>query len=300
MNTPRRPRVAILTCAAFPALYDEERALLPALQARGVDATAVVWSDASVDLASFDFVVFRSVWDYFERLSEFRGFLSRLASSGAPVLNPVAMVQWNLDKVYLLELAARGVRIVPTLLFKGAEKRNLGLILDDVGWSRAVIKPAVSGGAYKTWVVDRDSAAARDEDANEVASTVGLLVQPYLPQIKTEGEQSLIFFDNVFSHAVVKTPTADDFRVQFQFGGTFSRIEPSAEVLETAKRVLSALPEAPIYARVDGVVVDGLFHLMEVELIEPYLYFPVAPEAAERCADVIARHAMARPLTGRA
>jgi glutathione synthase/RimK-type ligase-like ATP-grasp enzyme len=173
-------------------------------------------------------------------------------------------------------------------------KVDLARVLEEQGWSRAVIKPAVSGNAYRTHVVTRDSAAQHAEVVAALASGVGLLVQPYLPEIEREGELSLVYFDGAFSHAVVKTPASNDFRVQFEFGGQFRRVEPTPSMLRSAQRVLSALPEAPVYARVDGVVLDGELHLMEVELIEPYLYLREAPEQAAAFVSAVAQRAQLR------
>ena len=40
-------------------------------------------------------------------------------------------------------------------------------------------------------------------------------------------------------------------------------------------------------ARVDLVPIEGELHLMELELIEPELFFEAAPHAADRFADLL-------------
>ncbi len=286
------PRVAILTSEQFPALYAEEQALPSLLAARGVDAEVVVWSDPQADLAKFDIAVFRSIWDYFERMGEFLPWLERVAAGATPFANATSLVRWNLDKAYLLELAARGVDVVATRHFKDGDALRLGDVMDNAGWSRVVMKPAISGGAYRTHLVDRADAARFDDELNALRTAGGVLVQPYLDEVARGGEHSLIYLDGVFSHAVVKLPKANDFRVQLTHGGTFVRSTPTPEMLTSAEAVLAALPEAPLYARVDGLVLaDGKLHLMEVELIEPYLYFEAAPEAVHAYVAAIARAA---------
>ncbi len=286
-----RPRVAILTCGLYPTLFLEEQALLPAFAQGGIDAQAVVWSEGVRALAGFDLVVFRSTWDYFERADEFAAWLAELADSGMPVINPLSLIRWNLDKAYLVELAERGVLTVPTRHFKGGAELRVLDVMEEMGWSRAVIKPAVSGGAYRTYLVDRESAASHDPEANALRAGSGLLMQPYLEEIERDGEWSFVFFEGVFSHAVIKRPVAREFRVQLQFGGSVTPVSPSAKLLASAEAVLAALPEKPLYARVDGVVHGGELHLMEVELVEPYLYLQYAAGAAERYVDVIVRAA---------
>ncbi len=262
-----RPRIAILTYAALPDLFLEEQASTPALAAAGVD--------------------------YFERIAELKAWLDRVEASGIPLVNSASLVRWNLDKVYLLELAARGVKIIPTLHFKGGPSQNLTELLEQAGWDRAVIKPAISGCAFRTYVVDRGTAAVHQAEAQALQASVGLLVQPFLPEIGRVGEHSLIFFNGVFSHAVLKKPVPNEFRVQIQFGGTASGISPTPKMIQSAERVLAALPEAPLYARVDGVVLGEELHLMEVELIEPYLYLDAAPGSAATYVATLARTAYA-------
>ena len=51
------------------------------------------------------------------------------------------------------------------------------------------------------------------------------------------------------------------------------RITAPADLIAQAAKALSSLPEVPLYARVDGIARDGAFVLMELELIEPNLFF---------------------------
>ncbi len=297
--------MALLTCRELPVLYREEQELPAALARAGVDAVPVVWSDGLAALEGFDLAVFRSTWDYFtsERAQEFADWMASLARTDLPVLNPLSLVKWNLDKAYLMELEQRGVRIVPTRHFKGGPDLSIGGLMDEMGWSRAVIKPTVSGGAYRTYLVDRETAAAHDAEANALRQGSGLLVQPYFSEIETEGEWSFVFFENTFSHALIKKPATGEFRVQPQYGGGVIPVAPSPRLLAAAQGVLDALPEPAHYARIDGVVRGGELYLMEVEVIEPYLYLASATGAAQRFVDGIVRAAhrfKASALTPRA
>jgi glutathione synthase/RimK-type ligase-like ATP-grasp enzyme len=120
-----------------------------------------------------------------------------------------------------------------------------------------------------------------------------VMVQPFLPEIQ-EGEWSLVFLGGEYSHAVVKRPADGDFRVQHDFGGTVERREPEGSLIEDARNVLRAAAKATktaigdiLYARVDGIVRDGGLLLMELEVIEPVLFFSHAPGAAARMAELI-------------
>ncbi|HEY2748354.1 MAG TPA: hypothetical protein VGL86_27210 [Polyangia bacterium] len=273
-------RVALLTSSAFPSLYGDEQGLPARFAAAGVTAEPVVWSDDRVVWSDYDAIVFRSTWDYFERIVEFRGWLHAIERHELPLYNSAALVRWNLDKCYLAELQTRGVRIVPTRFFDALTRVDLAAVVADAGWKQAILKPAVSGGAWRTHRFAAAEAAKLQPELDDLLKTTGALVQPFLDEIERVGEYSLLFFGGEFSHAVLKTPKGGDFRVQAQFGGTHRALTPPAEMRAAAERVLAALPVAPLYARIDGIERDGHFELMEVEVIEPYLYFPGAPDAA--------------------
>ncbi|HEU4700043.1 MAG TPA: hypothetical protein VFS40_12750 [Gemmatimonadales bacterium] len=284
------PHLAFATYAAVPALQPDDERLAAALARRGGGVTAAAWNDPAVTWDAFDAVVLRSTWDYYLDPAGFRAWLDAREAAGTPVLNPPPVVRWNLDKRYLRDLAGRGVAVVPTRWVEPGEPADLAALLAETGWDAVVVKPAVSAAAHETWRTARASAAADDARFRALAAGT-VLVQPYLPEIEREGEWSLLFFGGAFSHAVRKRPRAGDFRVQPQHGGVTTLETPPAALREAAERVLAAAGEATgcgaaalAYARVDGCVVDGAFRLMELEVIEPTLFFTQAPEAAERAA----------------
>src|SRR3546814_10368510 len=80
-----------------------------------------------------------------------------------------------------------------------------------------IVKPTVSGGAWKTRRLRRGDALDGTPDG-------GAMIQPYLPSIETEGETSLLFFGGRLSHVVNKRPVAGDFRIQVQFGGLYTAL----------------------------------------------------------------------------
>ena len=282
---PSRPfRIAVATSEAIATLNPDDHLLVEALAPLGVRAEACIWSSPSVDWSLHDAVLLRSTWDYFERYAEFCRWLDLLP---VPTINPLPTVRWNSDKRYLVELEALGVATVPTRLCRG------GLLPDALqafAGREVVVKPSVSGGAWHTLRGTVGSRAFADAVAG-LPRALEFMVQPYLPEVASSGEWSLLYFGGVFSHAVLKRPAAGDYRVQSQFGGSVEALDPPALLLDAGRRVLDAAVAAgygPLdYARVDGVVVDGRLLLMELELIEPYLFLGTHPPAAERLAAVL-------------
>ncbi|MEI8412996.1 MULTISPECIES: ATP-grasp domain-containing protein [unclassified Kribbella] len=277
-------RIALATSAAHPELHEHDFPLVDALRATGLDPVAEVWTDPSVDWSAYDAVLLRSVWDYHVRYGEFTEWLSLVDKAGVPVFNDSGLVRWNGDKRYLVELRERGVAIVPSQIAAGACLREVVAGLDG---QEIVIKPTVSASARHTvrGVAGSDELSRAMDDLPDTV----YLVQPFVSEIVTEGEWSLMFIDGEFTHAVVKRPAAGDYRVQMMFGGEATVTEPTPAVLERAQAALAEAGRAPLYARVDGVVVNGRFLLMELELIEPYLFLPEFPEANEKLAAAVAK-----------
>jgi glutathione synthase/RimK-type ligase-like ATP-grasp enzyme len=280
-------KLAVATCAAYPDLPEGERDLLDELRALGVDAAPAVWDAPEADWESFDGVILRSVWDYHLKAGAFRAWLARLEAAGVPLENPAAAVRANMTKTYLRALESSGIPVVPTAWIARGDARPLDAVLAERGWERAVVKPAVSASAYLTRRVARGEASSRAA-LEEVLAHSDAMVQPYLPEIESEGEWSFVFLGGAFSHAVLKTPARGDFRVQAEHGGATERREPPPELRARAEAAAAAGAKGLLYARVDGVRRGRELLLVELELIEPCLYLDAAPGAAARLARAIA------------
>ena len=274
------------TCAAIPNLTEDDQALIRPLAERGIEATAAVWSDPNVRWESADAVVIRSCWDYHLRLKEFLGWISGLERAGVGVWNPPPIVRWNADKIYLRDLERKGVPIVPTLWPEEGFSLRDGL--REMEWSKAVIKPRVSATAHRTQITTIEDADGAQPLCDDLLRGPGLMIQQFMESVLTHGEWSLIFFAGKYSHAVIKTPKAGDFRVQHDHGGSERSAAPPDFAVAAALQALSAVESVPLYARVDGVESNGRFLLMELELIEPALFLRLSAGAAERFAEAIA------------
>ncbi len=290
-------RIAFATYSRQPSITDDDRLVVRALAGHGVTVDGIAW-DGPAQWETYAAVLPRSTWDFHHRVPEFRRWLDALTVAGVPTLNPSRLLQWNLTKHYLRSLESRGVGIVPTLWATGDDDPPpLAEMVARGGWHGAVVvKPAASASAHGTWV-----ALGRDHDADErrfraslSASAYGLMLQPFLPEVQAEGEWSLIFLGGRFSHAVIKRPAAGDFRVQAEHGGSSVAARPAVHVVDAAERALHAAagcnqlaPAEVLYARVDGVVHEGRFLVMELEVVEPFLFIASAPEAAARMAQLI-------------
>lgn len=279
--------MALVTCAHIPDLTPDDRLLAAALRERGAEPAPVVWDAAGTDWDAFDHVVLRSVWDYHLRLPEFAAWLDAHAAAGRPLINPAGLVRWNLHKSYLDDLAAAGSPVIETARIVQGTPAGLARLLDERGWAQAVVKPAVSASAHRTFRVETDTAADLEAELAAILEAGDALVQPLAPEILATGEWSLVFLGGAFSHAVLKRGAPGEFRVQEEYGGQAETREPGPDLRAQAAHVLGQAPERTAYARVDGIERDGRFVLMELELIEPVLYLGRDPAAPGRLANAI-------------
>lgn len=267
-----KPRVLLLTEQQLPELIPDEQPLIAAFRAAGCDVRPAVWSDPVPDA---DLALIRTTWDYTSRLREFLSALETI-SKRMTLWNPIETVRWNIDKRYLLELAAAGIAMPATTVCTAGSGATLDQVMQELGSRDLVVKPLVGAGGRDTW----RAAPGCDAEWSAALAARDLLVQRYLPEVTGAGEWSLMFINGTFTHATLKRPAEGEFRVQEDHGGTWTTAVPSASAIRAAEQVLGAVPYDWRYARVDGVMVDGAFLLMEVELIEPQLFFPAAPIAA--------------------
>ncbi|HEX8381715.1 MAG TPA: hypothetical protein VF619_14330 [Allosphingosinicella sp.] len=247
------------------------------LREAGLAVEARDWANAS-DLASFDLVLPLLVWGYPFAPAQWAEAVGRWEGEGVRLHNPASVLRWNSDKAYLGRLAERGAPVVPTLF---AERLTVGVLeaaAQAFETARLVAKPRISSTAWQTI---RWSPGASLEGGPEGAA----MVQPYLPEIERSGEVSMIFFGGAFSHAIAKRPQPGDFRVQPEFDGIIEAHRPAADEHGAAARILAAVEEPLLYARVDLVRgLDGAPQLIELELIEPDLYLGYEVDAGRRFA----------------
>ncbi len=283
------PSVAFATYREEPGITADDALAADALHRAGVTVTPVVWDGSAPDWSRFDAVVIRSVWDYFQQAEQFERWVRSFTSGGPPLWNPPETVLWNSNKRYLLDLAARGITVVPTEYLPSTANPDLAAILERCGWGEAVVKPAIAAGSYGAWRTALSSARVDQARLAAQLDTGDVLVQSYMPEIDGKGEWSLVFFGLEYSHAVLKQPRSGDFRVQEHLGGRTVPAEPDPDLIRQARAAVIAVDRPLLYARVDGVERDGQLILMELEIIEPSLFLALGPGAAERFGAAITR-----------
>lgn len=259
----------------------EYGALSRACAGAGIELVSQIW-DAAFDPSGYDGFMVGTVWDYPPKLAAFLATLDRLASH-APVFNPPALVRWNIEKTYLRDLADAGAPSIETLWAERADADTIKAAFERFGAQKIVVKPLVGGGAWRQALIARGEPLPAARDLPPAAC----LIQPFLPSVPEEGEYSFIFFGGVFSHALQKLPKAGDYRVQSLFGAREVVHQPRPGEIDLCRKVLKAAASITgeddlLYARVDMVRgLNGELAVMELEIIEPYLYPQQGPDMGD-------------------
>jgi hypothetical protein len=281
--------IFLLTCSTVPLLYEDDHILLEELRSLGLKAKPAVWDDTLVNWSNAGACIFRSVWDYHLRYTEFLDWLQG-ATEKTRFYNSPEMVIWNSHKSYLRQLEEKGIPIVETAWISGSEEIELSELLENRSWEEAIIKPAVSASAFKTQRVslrDRSSLISGQELVEELSRQGEVMVQPYLWELEMNGEKSLMFIAGKYTHAVIRKAALISGREE-SAQGEAATATPSE--LRFAQQVIDSLETVPLYARVD-LIADGARgnRLIELELIEPVLFFRHSRHAAQRMAEEILR-----------
>lgn len=256
--------------------------LVPALEALGNNVNVINWQ-TTTNFFEYDLLVIRSPWDYAQNYNQFYNWL-HLANSQVKVINPVPVIDENIDKRYLLKLAAAGIEIIPTQVLESMA----GLSDIELHDGKMVMKPVIGAGARGAFIIE-DGSNLEDLSQKHFSTTeMPLLVQPYLKEVDHPGEIAVVCCKGEIMHSIIKRPALSD----GGHGDFAANVDNSAELTEFIHQVMefeiagSRVSEL-VYSRVDVVSTSAGFKLMELELIEPFLFLPMNPDSTQVFASAI-------------
>ncbi|NCG20964.1 MAG: hypothetical protein GWP91_18295 [Rhodobacterales bacterium] len=283
--------IALVSQFELPDWEVDDRPLHAALEARGITWSQPPWNDPNVDWSSFDIALIRTTWDYAADREAFVAWAERIQRQTRLVHN-AEIILWNTDKHYLADLEANGVAIAPTVWLEQGNTLSIGAIMADRGWQRGFLKPIFGQSARETLRFDatEDGIQQAQAHVDRLCAHEGLMLQPYLPAVETEGEFSAIFYDGKLAQIVQKIPVTGDYRVMDDFGATDQPATLDDAGLNACQRALEGVPAHfdLLYARVDLLKdLDENWVLTELELVEPSLFFRHAPHTAEQLVEAL-------------
>lgn len=268
-------------------LHYDDRHLLRALLELEVSAEPVVWEDPHYDWSEVKLAVIRSVWDYAWRRAQFLSW-AKQAARETTLWNSLELIEWNTHKRYLCDLAERGVPVVPTVLLPAGSQADLSELVAARSWEAVVIKAAVAQSGRYVKLVTRDRLEEGQKHLALLLPHEDLLVQPFVSSVPLRGEWSLVYIEGSFTHAVHKAAPSGDFRVHDDYGGKVTEAPLQPDQVAVAENALAAVGVPVHYARVDLVAgPDGRWWVMELEVVEPELFFRFCRAAVARLAQSI-------------
>ena len=258
----------------------EDKLLQKELENKDLKVCKKDWADPEFDWTSTKYAIFRTTWDYFERFNEFFSWIQKTQHK-TTFINSSKIINWNIDKHYLKDLSEKGINITPTLFIEKDEKITLEQLFNKTKWKEAVIKPAISGAARHTYRININNYSNYQDIFQNLIKEEVMLFQEFMNNITLKGEISLIMIGGRYTHAVKKIARKGDFRVQDDHGGTVEKYNANQIEIKFAEKCIKECPFSPIYARVDIVYNNEQNpSLIELELIEPELWFRNNPESA--------------------
>jgi glutathione synthase/RimK-type ligase-like ATP-grasp enzyme len=253
---------------------NEDEMLLELFRSHNHDVELKVWDDESVDWTTYDIIIIKSTWDYFiEKIDTFYAWLDYIKTTNIPCLNHPDLIKWNADKHYLLDIEAAGLAIVPSIIIEKNGTFNSEFSFAKFNTDELIVKPTISGGAMNTLRLNKNNVDEHVDEINTWLKDQAYLVQPLKQEIITEGEWSFLYFNGTYSHHLLKVAKEGEFRIQHFFGGKIVTTNVDEKLIEISQKYIDQFAKDSLYARVDGVWSNGIFELMELELIEPYMFF---------------------------
>jgi hypothetical protein len=254
-----------------PEYVEEQLApMRAALLPYDIAVEPVFWQDDGTDWTQYCAIMPLLAWNYPQHVDMLQARFDEIAAVNGLLLNAPDVLRANMDKGYLADLCALGAPVPPTLSVDMCTAQTILSSFDHFGCDEIIVKPRIGAGAWRQARLKRGEPVP----AGDILPPAAALIQPFLPAVTHEGELSLLYFGGEFSHALIKKPQAGDYRTQGQYGAIETGISAPPDALIAAEQVLSKANGAPFtYARVDLVRgPDGAWLLMELELIEPWLY----------------------------
>lgn len=261
---------------------NEDDILLNFLQEKGLNIEKVIWNDIHINWEDYPLAILKSPWDYFDLINDFYIWLDLLETKKVKLLNPIDVVKWNSDKRYLKEIESANLKITPSIFINKQDSVTLKHFFEKFNTHKLIVKPCISGGAKNTFKVTMDQVEEINQKLNLLVQEEDFIIQPFLPEILENGEWSFIFFNGTYSHSLIKKAKSGDFRVQPAHGGSVHPQKPGDDLVAKAQQYVDLFAKNCLYARVDGTFVNGEFLLMELELIEPFLFLNTEPENYDR------------------
>ncbi len=285
MSYNSKKKCALLTIDDLSDFECYDQLLVEPMNELGWRMDFIPWDKKHINWGQYDIVIIRSTWDYQARLEKFLFVLKEIDNSSATLINPLDIVKWNIDKKYLIELKNKGIDIVPSIYQDNFFSESIFLAFDHFQCKQLIIKPTIGANADNIFLFNSDTYQYIEDELMKKFKSRSFIIQPFIKSICSTGEYSLIYFGRKHSHTILKKPKDGDFRSQEEHGGIISLVNNTPiDIKHIADKTISKIKKGFFYARIDVLYCTDKPVIMELELIEPSLYFNLDSSSSKRFA----------------
>lgn len=286
--------IAILSCDKWLGKVKEDVLLKIELNKVGARATIISWQNKNINFKDFDAIIIRSIWGYQDYINDFNDWLDLIKKNNIFIINDLDIICNNFDKQKQFNILDNSsIPHIKTFFLK--EKNITSTIKDEIlniktkyfNNKSIVIKPIISGSGNNTFILGDEKRQNTidfkniDKTFNKIISEKnnGLIIQPFIEEIDN-GEYSLIYINKNLSHAVLRFPSIFNKKE----GSKIIPISDLDKNLIDLGNKVSLIKEYnnALYMRVDAVKVNDEYKIMEIELLEPQLFFYYINDKKER------------------
>lgn len=260
--------------------------LVSHLKKIGFEIFASPWDDETIQWDHFDAIIFRSCWNYYEQYPRFLEWLSVLDHAHIPVFNPIETIRWNADKHYLKDLEIKKIPTIPTRWYKKNNDIKLTDIIRQTGWNDLVVKPTIGARSHGVTRIKNARGFLSQWKVNSLLKKTDIMVQPFIPEVTTHGEYSFVFIGGKYSHAVHKIPAKGNFLTN-SYKSTITPFSPDLSLMKQITHIASRMTLDTLYMRIDAMMIQDILSVVEIECIEPILYFDMFPQTVEQFASAL-------------
>jgi glutathione synthase/RimK-type ligase-like ATP-grasp enzyme len=284
----RNSKICFLTLKNREKFIIDDAIVINELKTKQILVDEIPWSEyQNIDWKQYALVIIRTTWDYYNVPKEFLLAL-RFISNQTRLVNSYNLIEWNINKIYLKDLDEAKIATIPTVFGNSLDQNSLERLLEIHSGKNLVLKPQISGNSFNTFFINQNQVTLKQkEKIIETFKQKEYMAQPLISSIQQEGEYSMFYFGGKFSHSIIKKPSNGDYRVQESYGASIEEnLNSLDELKEVSRKIVYFLEtkfgEIPFQLRLDFVRLDdGRLAVMEVEAIEPSLYFRISKSAAK-------------------
>ena len=232
---------------------------------------------------SSDIVILKSIWGYHIDYEKFLKQISVFKKKKIKLVNDYNFIYWNIDKLkYLNEIKNINVISTNPLQIRHAKtaqdiRSAISEASETFNTDILVIKPSISASGYLTFAYDINKKNGLVVNSLMANKNLDFMVQSYQSSI-AEGEISVIIINGKLLYGVIRFP------------GVLSDKKDTMYLRLTSipisiKKSLSVLKDffwgkfgvLPNICRVDFLKSNSSYEILEIELIDPDLFFRHIP-----------------------